>query len=279
MLARLCTSYGFEPSADDGAYFLDRDPEMFKPIMFYLRMGKLEPKISKENILEEAKYFMMEKLVNIIETEIEEEKIYAFSPGPNYALSNNNKIATINNNVSGYEANVLTKGFLKGTRIWNIKITTGNSGFFIGVAPIDIDQNGTTMYSQNGWYFYTYNSTLFSGPPMNYSGKQYSNTSLQRPFGAFGITPAPSGIHRNSFANNGVQPPVLVPTMAIFNNVSPMIVSTGSTVSVKLDMDKQEISFIINGTDRGVAYNNIPTDKKLCLCVILRSTNDSVELI
>jgi len=82
MLARLCTSYGFEPSADDGAYFLDRDPEMFKPIMFYLRMGKLEPKISKENILEEAKYFMMEKLVNIIETEIEEEKNLRFLTWP-----------------------------------------------------------------------------------------------------------------------------------------------------------------------------------------------------
>jgi len=40
-----------------------------------------------------------------------------------------------------------------------------------------------------------------------------------------------------------------------------------STVSVILDMDKKEISFIINGTNCGVAFQNIPTDVELCLCV------------
>jgi len=68
ILARLCTSQ-FQPSADDGAYFLDRDPELFKPILNYLRTGKLNipPEISKESILEEAKFMMLDGLVNIIQ--------------------------------------------------------------------------------------------------------------------------------------------------------------------------------------------------------------------
>ena len=38
----------------------------------------------------------------------------------------------------------------------------------VGVAPIDFDINSSD-YSTCGWYFYCYNSTLYSGPPFNYS--------------------------------------------------------------------------------------------------------------
>jgi len=55
--------------------------------------------------------------------------------------------------------------------------------------------------------------------------------------------------------------------------------ATGSVVTVKLDMDKKEISFVINGTDYGVAYNNIPTDKELRLCILLHNANDFVEIL
>jgi len=49
--------------------------------------------------------------------------------------------------------------------------------------------------------------------------------------------------------------------------------------SVKLDMDKKEISFNINGTDYGVAFSNIRIDTELCLCVLLCKENDSIEIV
>jgi len=104
----------------------------------------------------------------------------------------------------------------------------------IGVAPHNIDLNVTEIYRRCGWHLHTYSSTLYSGPPMSFNGKVYSNTSQ---------------------------------------------LATGSTVSVKLDMDKKEISYIINGTDYGVAYNNIPIEKELCLCAMLYTSNGSIEIV
>ena len=46
----------------------------------------------------------------------------------------------------------------------------------IGVAPSDFDINSSS-YNTCGWYFYCDNSTLYSGPPFNYSNK---NTNLSK---------------------------------------------------------------------------------------------------
>ena len=55
--------------------------------------------------------------------------------------------------------------------IWKIKIlkTTNNKYIMVGVAPIDFDINLENNYNKCGWYYYCYNSTLFSGPPFNYN--------------------------------------------------------------------------------------------------------------
>ena len=45
----------------------------------------------------------------------------------------------------------------------------------VGIAPIDFDINSS--YYTCGWYFYCYNSTLYSGPPFNYVG---NNTNLNK---------------------------------------------------------------------------------------------------
>ena len=45
----------------------------------------------------------------------------------------------------------------------------------VGVAPIDFDINSSD-YTTCGWFYYCYNSTLFSGPPHNYS-KKFTNLS------------------------------------------------------------------------------------------------------
>ena len=95
----------------------------------------------------------------------------------------------INNNriyiVSGVNQNILTKtgdnGWM-GTiceneldksieeHKWKIKILkTYQKAIMIGVAPIDFDIN-LSSWNTCGWYYYCYNSCLYSGPPFNYSG-------------------------------------------------------------------------------------------------------------
>ena len=55
---------------------------------------------------------------------------------------------------------------------WKIKIlkTTQDKFIMVGVAPIDFDINSSS-HNNCGWYYYCCNSTLYSGPPFNYSGK------------------------------------------------------------------------------------------------------------
>ena len=51
---------------------------------------------------------------------------------------------------------------------WKIKILkTQNKYIMVGVAPIDFDIN-SSLYNNCGWYFYCYDSTLYSGPPYKY---------------------------------------------------------------------------------------------------------------
>ena len=61
---------------------------------------------------------------------------------------------------------------------WKIRILKSNSVsnyIMIGIAPIDFDTN---LSSYNyGYYLYCYNSSLYSGPPYNYNGKE---TNLYR---------------------------------------------------------------------------------------------------
>ena len=54
---------------------------------------------------------------------------------------------------------------------WKIKILkTQYKNIMVGVAPSDFDINSSS-YDTCGWYFYCYDSTLYSGPPFNYSGR------------------------------------------------------------------------------------------------------------
>ena len=55
---------------------------------------------------------------------------------------------------------------------WKIKIlkTTQYKNIMVGVAPFDFDINSSN-HSTCGWYFYCYNSGLYSGPPHKYSNK------------------------------------------------------------------------------------------------------------
>ena len=54
---------------------------------------------------------------------------------------------------------------------WKIKIIkTSCNNIMVGVAPIDYDIN-TNSHKDKGWYLVCHSSTLYSGPPFNYSNK------------------------------------------------------------------------------------------------------------
>ena len=61
---------------------------------------------------------------------------------------------------------------------WKIKIlkTTQYKYIMIGVAPSDFDILSSEQFRTCGWYFYCFDSTLYSGPPFKYSGRN-SNLS------------------------------------------------------------------------------------------------------
>ena len=60
---------------------------------------------------------------------------------------------------------------------WKIKLlNVKNKDVMVGVAPIDFNINSSS-FSSCGWYLYYYRSTLYSGPPFNYSDK---NTNLSK---------------------------------------------------------------------------------------------------
>ena len=46
-------------------------------------------------------------------------------------------------------------------------------GIYIGVAPFDIDLNENYNFEKCGWFFDYHSSTLCSGPPHSYKGKEY----------------------------------------------------------------------------------------------------------
>ena len=54
---------------------------------------------------------------------------------------------------------------------WKIKIIkTSNRNIMVGVAPIDFNIN--TSGWNAGWFLVCHNSSLYSGPPFNYTGKK-----------------------------------------------------------------------------------------------------------
>lgn len=88
--------------------------------------------------------------------------------------------------VSGKDENIITKTGVDGwvgiacqnsleksgkTYTWTVKILKSyNNTIMVGVANKDFDINSSS-YSNNGWYFYCYNSSLYSGAE-NYSNRK-----------------------------------------------------------------------------------------------------------
>lgn len=79
MLARMfCDEDQWYSSVDgSGAYLIDRSPRYFEPILNYLRHGQLvlDKDINPEGVLEEAKFFGLTSLMEILDEVIEKNQV------------------------------------------------------------------------------------------------------------------------------------------------------------------------------------------------------------
>jgi len=225
---------------EDGSYFIDRDPLVFRYILNFLRDQQIDvevlTKAEFKALILEAKFYLLQPLIDLLEPKIDllEPKIqHQFLPLPSYTLSNNNKCATAASTINGNSSVFGNIKVSSGLHSWTIKILKITTSIMIGVVPSNANNN-TVLYNTNGWYLDAYDSTLYCGPPLSYGTKKYSNTGR---------------------------------------------LVNGSTVTVKLNVDNKTITYIINGTDYGVAYNNITSNTEMSLCVSIWNGDDSVEIV
>jgi len=91
----------------------------------------------------------------------------SFIPGPNYELSQLNKVAT----ALHPGAIVLGHVFPKNTTVVvSVRILRG-SGIFIGVAPSNINQTASRQYLYNGWFLDSSTLSIGSHPPYRWKAK------------------------------------------------------------------------------------------------------------
>ena len=80
MLARMFTqdtAHSWSSSMDsNGAFLIDRSPRYFEPILNYLRHGELvlDKHLNPQGVLEEAKFFGLESIIDILEAKIRSEE-------------------------------------------------------------------------------------------------------------------------------------------------------------------------------------------------------------
>ena len=110
---------------------------------------------------------------------------------------------------------------------------------YAGIAPYNVDQNYNFHPDTYGWYYDCFFSGLRAGKPYNYRCEN-------KPYGP-----------KNSWGK---------------------VVREGDTVGILFDPIKREISFVVNGVNFGVAYENIPIDVPLVPSVVTRHRDDTVTI-
>ena len=73
MLARMCNTDVPVAKDSNGAYFIDRDPEMFRLILNYLRNGKVPQNYNLDDLEIEADYFGLSELLGAIRERIDDD--------------------------------------------------------------------------------------------------------------------------------------------------------------------------------------------------------------
>ena len=128
---------------------------------------------------------------------------------------------------------------------WSVRVVRSSGGHGgcvqIGVAPATIPREGVDLHQNCGHYINLCAFLKYSGPPHNYRGYTGEEYGPRRESGEY--------------------------------------VSDGDTVGVVMDMERGELSFVLNGENLGVAFSGIPTDEPLVPCAVLTSRDCAIEFI
>jgi hypothetical protein len=274
----------------DDAIFIDRDPSVFRYILNYLRGQKIDFRDLSveqlENLFEDAEYYQLPELRALTEEVLKSRTAPTadcFRHGTNYELSLGNRIAkkisslyqwdTIvfgthevslpqnQKDVDGNEEQIvgedgLLSSVLDGIHRRKVQILSSHHSYImIGVAP---PSKFPTKYMYReylkvGWYLLCSNTTLYEGG------------SIPMEKGTYPKHPQPETTEEDH--NSTTEREQSVPK-----------IGQGQTVEVVLDLHRRELSFVVDGENKGVAFNNIDVDLPLSLCIHLRDPNDAVKL-
>ncbi|EGD75380.1 hypothetical protein PTSG_06457 [Salpingoeca rosetta] len=229
---------------DDGSFFVDRDPFVFRHVLNFMRgqppqleeLSDVELKALKQD----AQFYQLPELLEALTPP---EPMLAlpsckFTSGNNYTLNTERDTVTKTGGDNGWNTNALGEA-IPSTGATTIRFTImqtngPNSNIMLGIVPSSFNRNGINMFNKCGWHFHCANSHRHSGPPNNHRNQPY----------------APTGRLEGE-----------------------------DVVDMVVDRNARAISFIVNGNNAGVAYQNVfqATDE-LVPCVILHRQNHSVRM-
>ena len=163
-----------------------------------------------------------------------------------YSLAKNNSKVVTKIGGDDHASTIVGNAVLPHNKVtsWSIKILKSidndGGGIFVGVAPFDIDQNVYNIVSC-GWYFNCYYSTLYSGPPHKFKGKDYSPTESDMGYvhtrGSVGVV-MDTAKGELSFAINGMNLGVAYEGIPLDKPLIPCVILKEEGDSVELDISE-----------------------------------------